>query len=62
MNHIGARAQAGFAGSIMLESMPAPDYIINSPFMVWFEVDSEPQPVFSAFVAEESWADPGSIE
>jgi len=42
-------------------SVPPPALIIDKPFLVVFERPGLPQPLFTAYVTQDSWKDPGEI-
>lgn len=63
MNHEGARARA--ADEIRMGTtsvqVPPPPLVIDKPFLVIFERPGLPQPLFTAYVTQESWKDPGGL-
>ncbi len=59
MNEIGARADS--AAAIAVRGIPQPDYVINRPFLVWFERDSLGQPLFVGHITPDDWRNPGSL-
>jgi len=61
MNHLAARARAADEMRFGATSLPPPALIIDRPFLVVFERPSLPQPLFTAYVTQESWKDPGTI-
>ena len=62
MNEKGARAEVAFTASVLRSmSMPAPDHIIDQPFLVWFERPDLALPLFGAYITEEDWKNPGSL-
>jgi len=61
MNHIAARARAADEMRMGTTSVPPPALIIDKPFLVVFERPGLPQPLFTAYVTQDSWKDPGEI-
>jgi len=61
MNHLAARARAADEMTVGITSLPPPALIIDRPFLVVFERPGLPQPLFAAYVTQESWKDPGLI-
>lgn len=61
MNHIAAQARAADEMRIGITSLPPPALIIDRPFLAVFERPGLPQPLFTAYVTQESWKDPGLI-
>lgn len=64
MNEKGARGESGVAIGVTIESapMPKPDYIINKPFLTWFEKPNLNNPLLAGYITEEDWKRPASIE
>ncbi len=60
MNEIGARAESAVAIA-MVRGRPQPDYVINRPFLVWFERDSLSKPLFVGHITPDDWHNPGSL-
>lgn len=63
MNHEGARARAAdemrmIATSVMI---PPPPLVFDKPFLVAFERPGLPQPLFTAYVTQDAWKDPGAL-
>ena len=61
MNHLAARARAADEMRFGTTSMPPPALIIDKPFLTIFERPGLPQPLFTAYVTQDSWKDPGTI-
>jgi len=61
MNHLAARARAKDEMRFGTTSVPPPPLMIDKPFLVVFERPGLPQPLFTAYVTQESWKDPGTI-
>jgi hypothetical protein len=63
MNDKGARFQSATAMAVTLRciSVPRQDLIIREPFLVWVERHDIEKPLMAAFVAEESWKNPGNL-
>jgi len=66
MNEKGARAESAAAVGISITSAIAPinkpDYIIDKPFLVWFDKPGLSQPLISGYMAEDVWDRPESLE
>jgi len=63
VNHVGSRAQAAAAFGVTrdMHSAPKPNYVLDQPFMMWFKKKDFIEPLFTAFVAEDSWSNPGDL-
>lgn len=61
MDELGAKAESAFAMGVMRGGEPTP-YLINGPFIIWFERADCPFPVFAAYVTEDDWKDPKAIQ
>ncbi len=59
MNEIGARAESAVA--IRAKGIPQPDYVINHPFLVWFERDGLSKPLFAGHITPDDWRNPGNV-
>lgn len=60
-NHLGAQTDAAAAGGIGIAS--GPQYVeLRKPFFVWKTIPDLNYPVLAAYVAEDSWKDPGEFE
>lgn len=60
-NHLGAQTDAAAAGQAGFECMPS--YVtLNKPFYVWKSIPGLNYPVLAAYVAEDSWKNPGNFE
>jgi len=60
LNHLGARAQAAFAGVMAFSKGPSKrgKYLIfDRPFLIWFVHDKKV--TYAAYITEEQWKDPG---
>jgi hypothetical protein len=64
MNEKGARFQSATAVAVTLRSImiPKQDLIIDEPFLVWVSRHDLEKPLMAAFITEESWKNPGSLE
>lgn len=65
MNEIGARAESAVAiGMMRCASVryPPPPLVIDKPFLAWIERDNLSMPLFTAYVTEEDWKDPGTLK
>ncbi|KXK08766.1 MAG: hypothetical protein UZ21_OP11001000318 [Microgenomates bacterium OLB22] len=61
MNHRGARAQTAVAMAVM-RGMSPPPLVIDRPFVVWFDRAGLPFPIFSAYVTQEHWREPDTLD
>jgi hypothetical protein len=62
MNHLGAHVKDAVAiGGIRATSMPPPTLVIDRPFLFCIERPGLMEPLFSAYITEEHWKDPGSL-
>lgn len=64
MNEKGARAQSAVAIGVRVTSMPEPkqDYIINKPFLTWFDRPGLSTPLLVGYITEEDWKRPKDLE
>ncbi len=63
MNHLGARVKDAVAiGGMRTTSLPPPPLVINRPFLFCIERPGLKMPLFSAYITEENWKDPGSLD
>jgi hypothetical protein len=61
MNQHGARAKEATALAVGRSAAPRGDYVVDAPFLVWFERDGVGVPLFQAHVSEDDWKDPGDF-
>jgi len=63
MNEHGARAEALTTMRLLLgvEPPPPPDFVINEPFLVWFQRSGLSAPLFVAHVTPEAWRNPKDL-
>jgi hypothetical protein len=63
MNEHGARAEAVVSMNFMLAlgPPPPPDFVIDEPFLVWFQRSGLSAPLFVAHVTREAWRNPGDL-
>jgi len=64
MNLEGIRAQAAVAIKIAIAGVgdkPKP-YVIDQPFYLWIERNGLNMPLFTAYVTEEHWRNPGDLD
>jgi hypothetical protein len=63
MNEHGARAEAVISLSFMLGigAPPPPDFVIDEPFLVWFQRSGLSAPLFVAHVTHDAWRNPGDL-
>lgn len=63
VNEYGALAKnATVAVATRSFRMPAPDMVINQPFLLWIRRDGLTEPLFITHVAPEFWENPGELE
>lgn len=64
MNEKGARGESAVAIGVRVTSMPPPkqDYIINKPFLVWFDRPDLSTPLLVGYITEEDWKKPKSLD
>lgn len=64
MNEKGARAQSAVAVGVFATSVrpPAPELVINRPFLVWFTRPGLAQPLFVGHITPEDWKAPKDLE
>jgi len=64
MNEKGARVESAAAAAVTLEAciMPKPDYVINKPFLIWFERDGLSRPLFVGHITTEDWTNPCGLD
>jgi hypothetical protein len=63
INEVGARAKSAVAIAVTRASrMPEPDLVINGPFLVWFERSGLAKPLFTGYITQEHWKNPGSLK
>ena len=63
MNEIGARLETGFAGQVMMRSMPAPPkpYIVDRPFLLWLTRPGIPVPIAACRFEYDVWSEPAEV-
>ena len=62
MNHVGAKAESAVSMIFGLAtSVPNPILYINQPFFVWIERPGVKDPLFSGYITQEDWKNPGDI-
>jgi hypothetical protein len=64
MNEKGVLAKSATAIMMRCTSFrpPKPPLVIDGPFLVWFELPGMAEPLFTAFVTEDAFKDPGDLE
>lgn len=63
MNEVGARAQSAATIAVTRGiSVPSPDVVIDRPFYFWIERQGLERPLFSAYITEADWKNPGSLD
>ena len=63
INEVGARAKSAVAIAVTLAvHMPEPDLVINGPFLVWFRRSHLAKPLFTGYITQEHWKNPGSLK
>ena len=61
MNQHGARAKEATAVAVGRGPAPLRDYVVDAPFVVWFERSGVDVPLFQAHVDTDDWKDPGGF-
>ena len=68
MNEVGAKVESAAAMGMVRcsafsgpEPPPPPPYIVNKPFLVWFEREGLELPYFIGFMTEDKWEDPKDL-
>jgi hypothetical protein len=64
INEIGAQAKSAVAMEIMRTGGMMhvdPDLVINVPFLLWFERSGLKKPLFTGYITQEHWKNPGDI-
>jgi hypothetical protein len=66
MNQIGAHAKSAVAIKMVkfsaISARPRkPDLVIDGPFLIWFTRPGLSKPLFSAYITQADWKDPGQI-
>lgn len=60
MNQYGARVKEATAIAV---TRGLPDYYtVDSSFLIWIERQGLPFPLFTAYITEDDWADPGDLD
>lgn len=61
MNHLGAHGEGYTAMSGQMLANERSPYVMDRPFLTWWEQNGIELPIFSAFVMETEWQDPGNL-
>ena len=63
MNEYGARVKSAAAMEMLCMGVrePKPDLVIDQPFLIWITRDGLSQPLFTGFIAEDCWKNPGNL-
>lgn len=60
MNEVGARVQSAAAVGL-IRGRPRQPHVINRPFLLWITRPGLTKPLFTAYITETDWKNPGSL-